>query len=550
MAAHARWLGGLLAAGIGLLAQPAAAQDLQNFKPATGTWNLLSVDTSRTAPAGRVVPTLWLNWGLNPLVRRDSGGAVVETIIEHYATADVLVTYGVTDWLELGLGLPVSYTDGEAIAVLGDSGVGLGDVRLLPKVRLPARLGGHVGLALAVPVSLATGDSSRGMGAGTAQLHPTAIADVVFGGATLTANLGYRYRADDVAIEALVLGDEVTYGAGLAVELGRTDWVALGELFGAAPANSLDSVNANPLEALLALRWFAPFGGVVTAGGGLGLINDYGSPDLRVVLGLGYFDQTPPVVDSDGDGLPDADDVCPKAPEDRDGFQDADGCPDLDNDLDGVPDARDACPNRPEDLDGFEDENGCPDPDNDQDGLLDANDHCPSAAEDMDGFEDTDGCPDPDNDQDGVLDGADRCPTEPETVNGYKDDDGCPDRKIEVKITQQRLEVLAPVFFDFDKDTIKAESLDVLDAVADALKTHPDIKIQVAGHTDTRGSDAYNDALSQARTEAVVRYLVQTGGVAADRLVPKGYGKRQPLVDPTTDGADAKNRRVEFVIIR
>ncbi len=79
-------------------------------------------------------------------------------------------------------------------------------------------------------------------------------------------------------------------------------------------------------------------------------------------------------VDTDGDGIPDVSDLCPTVPEDKDGFQDEDGCPDLDNDQDGIPDTLDKCPNEPEDKDGFEDEDGCPDLDNDQDGIPDAED--------------------------------------------------------------------------------------------------------------------------------------------------------------------------------
>ena len=70
--------------------------------------------------------------------------------------------------------------------------------------------------------------------------------------------------------------------------------------------------------------------------------------------------------DSDGDGIPDDEDKCPNEPEDKDGFQDDDGCPDPDNDGDGIPDAQDKCPNEPEDKDGFQDADGCPDPDNDR----------------------------------------------------------------------------------------------------------------------------------------------------------------------------------------
>jgi hypothetical protein len=99
--------------------------------------------------------------------------------------------------------------------------------------------------------------------------------------------------------------------------------------------------------------------------------------------------------DTDGDGIPDFRDNCRRQPEDFDGFEDTDGCPDLDNDGDGIPDSLDACPNDAEDFDGFEDTDGCPDLDNDGDGIVDARDMCPNEPEDLDGFEDTDGCPDP-----------------------------------------------------------------------------------------------------------------------------------------------------------
>jgi OmpA-OmpF porin, OOP family len=99
-------------------------------------------------------------------------------------------------------------------------------------------------------------------------------------------------------------------------------------------------------------------------------------------------------VDSDNDGVPDDVDQCPDMPEDKDGFQDEDGCPDFDNDNDGIYDSQDQCPNDPEDFDGFEDSDGCPDLDNDKDGIPDKLDKCPNTPEDMDGYQDEDGCPD------------------------------------------------------------------------------------------------------------------------------------------------------------
>ena len=134
--------------------------------------------------------------------------------------------------------------------------------------------------------------------------------------------------------------------------------------------------------------------------------------------------------DRDGDGIIDTRDQCPDQPEDFDGNQDGDGCPeDQDTDGDGILDSLDRCPNEPEDKDGVEDGDGCPDltKDRDGDGFLDEVDSCPDKPEDKDGFEDADGCPDVDNDRDRILDVVDRCPDEPEDYDGDADEDGGPD---------------------------------------------------------------------------------------------------------------------------
>lgn len=136
-----------------------------------------------------------------------------------------------------------------------------------------------------------------------------------------------------------------------------------------------------------------------------------------------------PDEDNDGDGVPDRRDAAPNLAEDFDGFQDEDGRPDLDNDFDGIPDTEDECPNQPEDFDGDSDVDGCPDLviDSDSDGIPDTEDGCPHEAEDFDGSADADGCPDPDNDLDGINDVDDECPHEAEDYDGDRDDDGCPD---------------------------------------------------------------------------------------------------------------------------
>jgi OOP family OmpA-OmpF porin len=229
---------------------------------------------------------------------------------------------------------------------------------------------------------------------------------------------------------------------------------------------------------------------------------------------------------------------------------------DNDPDHDGIVGAADKCPNDPEDKDGFQDADGCPDPDNDADGIPDKDDKCPNEAEDKDGFQDADGCPDPDNDGDGIPDAADKCPTQPETKNGYQDDDGCPD-EVPEKV-KQFTGVIQGINFKTGAADLTPGSLPVLDKAIAVMTEFKDVKLEISGHTDDvqikSKTFADNTALSQARADAVKAYFVKKG-IDASRLDAKGYGDTQPIVDPKNlkgaplDAARAKNRRVEFKLI-
>ncbi len=246
--------------------------------------------------------------------------------------------------------------------------------------------------------------------------------------------------------------------------------------------------------------------------------------------------------DKDGDGIKDNVDKCPNEPEDKDGFQDDDGCPDPDNDGDGIPDVTDKCPMEPEDKDGFQDDDGCPDLDNDGDGLSDKVDQCPNDPEDKDNFEDDDGCPDLDNDKDGFADKDDKCPDVPGVAP-----DGCPKKYNLVVVTAQKIELKQTVFFDFNKASIKSVSFALLNEVAQAMVDNPTINVEIGGHTDSVGNDASNLKLSQARAESVRTYLIKRG-IASDRMVPKGFGENVPIADNRTEAGRSQNRRVEFLI--
>ena len=249
-----------------------------------------------------------------------------------------------------------------------------------------------------------------------------------------------------------------------------------------------------------------------------------------------------PDLDNDSDQIFDAEDMCPDLAEDLDGFEDSDGCPDLDNDQDGVPDVDDRCPNEPEDFDGDMDEDGCPDlvMDSDADNVPDDLDRCPLQAEDVDGFEDEDGCPDLDNDLDGMPDLDDQCPNSAETFNGFQDEDGCPDeRPIEEQF------ILQGVTFESGSAALTQDSYRVLDEVVRSMMAYPEVRVEIQGYTDSVGKASSNLALSQKRAESVRQYLINAG-LDRTRLTASGFGEESPVSSNGTANGRAENRRIEF----
>ena len=145
--------------------------------------------------------------------------------------------------------------------------------------------------------------------------------------------------------------------------------------------------------------------------------------------------------------------------------------------------------------------------------------------------------PPADTDGDGVLDSADQCPGTPRGT--AVDATGC---------TRKGSITLQGVNFDTNAATLTADSRPVLDAVAADLKKYPRLKVEVQGHTDNVGADAYNLGLSQRRATSVREYLVAQG-VAADQLTAKGYGESQPVSDNSTPAGRKENRRVVLSVL-
>ena len=410
-----------------LLAGTARAENVQNFRPAPGSHNFLGAESSGTLGHLRYEPSVVLNLGWHPLVSRSAEtDEVVEVLVEHLTSADVMAVVGLLGFLDLGIDVPVHYAAGQEVERRIAGGAALGDLTLLPKVRFRRRHSGRIRVAFAfsAPITFPTGSPERFVGEDQLTANPKLVVEAGLPGVRVALNAGARVRPEERSIDLLELGNEFTWAAAASAWLGHEDVELLGELAGGVALHEeTRHSRSTTLEWLAGFRYRPGYGLVITVGGGTGLVAGYGSPVFRLLAGVAWQ----PPGDRDNDGLSDDDDGCPDEPEDRDGFQDADGCPDRDNDADGVDDLEDRCPDEAEDPDGYEDEDGCPEDDIDGDGIRDEDDRCPEEPEDVDEHEDEDGCPDPDNDADGILDVDDQCPLAAEVIDGIDDEDGCPE---------------------------------------------------------------------------------------------------------------------------
>jgi OOP family OmpA-OmpF porin len=243
---------------------------------------------------------------------------------------------------------------------------------------------------------------------------------------------------------------------------------------------------------------------------------------LGLAFQFGGTKATPPDGDADGDGVPDSIDKCPNTP--AGSIVNAVGCF-ADTDGDGVFDATDKCPNTPNGV--KVDMDGCP-LDSDGDGVADFKDQCPDTPA---GTQvDATGCPVAlDSDGDGVLDKDDQCSDTPKGA----------------KVNRRGCWIVEGLLFDTNKSTIKPESKQGLDELAEVLKKNPEMKLEIQGHTDSTGSLELNTRLSKERAQAVKDYLIREG-IAADRLEANGYGPSRPADTNATAEGRAQNRRVEL----
>jgi hypothetical protein len=442
------------------------AFDIQFFHPAVGPRSYITLD-SADVPGHR-------QWNVGLLTNYQYGALAMDSTmlgvtnradaVRHQAMAELFGAVGLFNLFEVGVAVPMTlYLSGDDFDDAGEAtggtltAKGLGDIRVEAKVAPFAFgrdqafvFGFSAGMTLptAVDNAFLGEDSVTGRGRALLEYQPSdRFRTVVMLGGLL------RKRAH---LFDAGLGNQILYGAAADLRVLK-DMSVLAEVTGRV--GSFHYADANPLEADLAMRASLPAMFSLLMGVGVGMNHGIGAPMVRGFVGVGW---APDFRDRDRDGIIDALDRCPDEAEDRDGWQDDDGCPDEDNDNDAIPDKLDKCPNEYEDFDGFQDDDGCPDLDNDNDkipdindscpnepedgkgkrpfdgcpstqedsdgdGVPDVKDQCPDEPEDKDGFQDGDGCPDTDNDEDGIPDMYDACPNNPEDADGFEDNDGCPD---------------------------------------------------------------------------------------------------------------------------
>ncbi|WP_428268658.1 choice-of-anchor D domain-containing protein [Haliangium sp.] len=546
----------LLGAAAGARADGGQNLDLALFRPVPAVDSeLMSVESPAVGTANAWAIALALDHAINPLELETARMRAAP--VSARTAAELGAAYAFLDRYEAGFVLPLLQQSGDEVPAYSGlsaaEGTALGDLM----VRGKASLWQRDALALASSLELTLPTASDGQYAGARRLgaHARAVAGFSTRRVHAAVNAGLRLRGKS-RLADVEQGSELTYGVAGAYRFFDA-LSAVGEVYGAA---GLGDGAVNPLEVALGVRYRPLRQMSLAVGVGRGLVSGVGAPDLRAFLLLSFSPAAREVVpvipppapkppgDRDDDGILDVDDACPDEKEDRDGFQDDDGCLDPDNDNDGRIDRTDQCIDQAEDYDGFQDDDGCPDDDNDGDGIPDSEDQCPDQIEDEDGFQDLDGCDDPDNDRDGLLDFIDQCVGEPETINGNQDDDGCPDEgESLVMLLSDRVELFQPIEFRGNSARLVPDSDTVLAQVMSVLRAHPEfVRVGIRAHVSQGGGRGRR--LSRARAEAIRTWLLQHG-VLPERIEAQGVGASRPLMEGRDRRARAVNERVEILIL-
>lgn len=423
-------------------------------------------------------------------------------VVEEQLWARVAASFSLHHRFLFGLELPALLRergDAQPFAVgvpAASEGVALGD----PRVSVRARVLGHasgfalgVGARASLPLASQTyaGASSAALGAFVSAGH-----DAERSFSALALGFTWRKAQTLPGILPTRVGSDVSLALATGVALDPAGRTRLGpELaatFVVGSGASLFDPRSTACALLLHLQHriaAGPF--AVGLAGGPHLGRAPGAADYRAVLSLVFSPEAPaPPPDADDDRVADDLDMCPRLAGERSEDPLMNGCPAIpsDADGDGVPDLLDACPQTVGEPSVVKQRHGCPKP-----------------------------------------------PPPPPP---------------KVALEREQIAITEQVQFETGTAVLRDVSADLLGQVAKLLEQHPEIELcEIAGHTDATGPAASNQELSLERARAVMDWLV-THGVAAERLLPRGYGQSRPVADNAIEAGRARNRRVEFLILR
>ena len=556
-----------------IAAGTAGAVDVQNFQPALGTQNLLTLYSSTVYASGQFGLAVLANYAADPFTLTFSDDKKLN-IVERMATGELQASVGLFDVLDIGVAGNFNNVYGHDMDVRFDSAFpdlkdqpvsGLGDLRAAVKVQILKNKPGSIGLALVPLASFPTGDSDAYFGAGALNAGGRLVLDKRFDRVNVVINGGYIYMGDgDGPDKGFDPSSRAEFGAGITI-MAHNYVELLGEIFGRTVDYNIDDIASEiPIEGDAAIKLYAgPVHFIL--GGGAGVSPGIGNPKYRGFAGVAL---TIPKQKRETTAPAPAAAVVPppdpkKMDSDRDGLSDYDETEVLhtdplnpDTDGDGLPD-------------GVEVNQYHTDPlkaDTDGDGLSDGTEVHLHGTDPLKADTDGDGLSDgqeinvlrtnplnPDTDGDGVLDGVDGAPLEPETdVYGYRDWDGVPEILLARKPSGVMMfegRIVLPTALNFGgpqgaKLTKADKSL--LQDVVTLLQEFPKIKLQIEGHFAAGTTNAM--ALSDERAQVVRNYLISRG-VAANRLTALGQGDQVPIAPNTTPEGRVRNTRIDFLII-
>ena len=558
----------------------------------------LWTDDSGMAPDHHVRAKLGFIYARDPLVYRYDGSNEEVRLLSDVLQADLIGAWSFRR-VRVGLDLPLYLASASEVAA---GGGGLGDIAVDLKWTILSRQeGAPIGFALGTRFGLPTSTVAAPVGGAGLTWTLQGIVDYEAGPVLLAANLGTVVNPDDP--QGLVTSDQLLYrlGAGYALEPEGRYGLST-DLAGRVSYRGDVGPGGAPAELLFG-GWGRFSEDWVTRGGvGTGISQGIGAPTLRLVASVGY--EPPALIDRDGDGVVDRLDACVTEPEDLDGWQDDDGCPDPSVRLTGmvvdyggepVPTAlvrltvedgvatlggnftRDIHPGRwsvTVEADGFKPFEGAI--------------TVPEAAEHREQLAiealvsrvtvtavDPSGAPvaggemqvgaSPSVALEGGMGSIDVRPGEYDVIvrsPGYKTARlpisvlaGRPtDARVTLEparatVTRERIVIEDKIFFETDKAVIRPQSFSLLDELAQLLQDYPEVRlVRIEGHTDQRGSADYNRKLSEARAQAVLVYLSRKG-IEGSRMTSEGVGEDRPLDPADTPEAWEQNRRVEFVVV-